>query len=556
MHQNLFSLALLILSGVATAADAPPRTLPEKAINARFDWSGWYFGGHTAYDYGNAKTTLSDPQPRRSTSWFANFNGGVQIGYAYSLPARFVLGLEADVSFPNFFKGDDQVSSLKATRGNVAERMDCVGTVRGRLGYAFDRWLLFGTGGFAWSLTRYSQQPGLTDSEDDVLRVRSGWTVGAGVELAITPDWTARLEYGYDRFGKVTAVFPSATDVESATDAHSVRLGFNWYLHWPDADTFRGEGGSEPAGADRWSIHGQFTFIEQGYPRFTSPYEGANSLSGASQLRNTASATFFLGVRVWNGGELYFNPELMQGFGLSDVRGVAAFPNGEAQKSDFRVPRFNVARLFFSQTFGLGGERETIEDDPNQVSGERDVSRITVSLGKFAVTDYFLVNSYAGEPRTTFLNWNIYGGGSYDWTMDKLSWTWGLFIELNQKFWALRAGYFLLPAESNSDSFDIHIPVRGQYTVELELRYVAFSKPGKVLFFGWLNHGNMGGYADALAEAPSVPGYPDITLTRSERVNYRVRRRRRAGDHRRSGCVLARELQSGARRDHGLDRLP
>jgi high affinity Mn2+ porin len=210
----------------------------------------------------------------------------------------------------------------------------------------------------------------------------------------------------------------------------------------------------------------------------------------------------------------------MQGFGLSDVHGVAAFPNGEAQKSSFQFPRFNAARLFLSQTFGFGGGNESIEDGPNQIAGERSVSRLTVTMGKFAVLDYFLVNAYAGETRTAFLNWNAYGGGSYDWTMDKLSWTWGGMVDLNQSQWALRAGYFLLPEVSNSNYFDTHVPERGQYAAELELRYSPLSRPGKLLLFGWLSHGNMGSFADALAEPPSTVGYPDITLTRQERTNY------------------------------------
>jgi high affinity Mn2+ porin len=269
-----------------------------------------------------------------------------------------------------------------------------------------------------------------------------------------------------------------------------------------------------------WSLHGQFTYVEQGYFAFHSPYEGPSSLSGTSQMRNTASATIFLGRRLWRDSEIFFNPELMQGFGLSDVHGVAAFPNGEAQKSSFRFPRFNAARLFLSQTFGLGGGKERLPDGPNQMGGEHSISRLTVTVGKFAVLDYFLVNVYAGEPRTAFLNWNAYGGGSYDWTMDKLSWTWGGMVDLNQPRWAFRAGYFLLPEVSNSNYFDTHVPEHGQYVGELELRYAQLSRPGKLLFFGWLSHGNMGSFADALAEPPSTIGYPDITLTRQERTNY------------------------------------
>jgi len=318
----------------------------------------------------------------------------------------------------------------------------------------------------------------------------------------------------------MTAAFPSGTRYETSFDIHMLRLGLNRQLFRSDTIAPAGKAGDPWIADGSWNIHGQVTLVGQGYRHFRSPYEGPNSLSGANQARNTGSATAFIGLRAWDGGEIYLNPELMQGFGLSDVRGVAGFPNGEAQKSDFPKPRFNMARMFLRQTFGLGGEQETMEDGPNQLAGKQDISRITVTVGKFAVPDLFNGNVYANDPRTTFLNWNMYGGGSYDWTMDKLSWTWGAVVELNQKHWALRAGYFLLPVESNSNMFDTHIPDRGQYTAELELRYQLFSQPGKLRLFGWLNHGFMGRYADALALPMTTPNYPDIALTRQVRTNY------------------------------------
>jgi high affinity Mn2+ porin len=103
--------------------------------------------------------------------------------------------------------------------------------------------------------------------------------------------------------------------------------------------------------------------------------------------------------------------------------------------------------------------------------------------------------------------------------MDQLSWTWGALAELNQRRWALRVGYFLLPTVSSTNTFDTHIPARGEYAVELERRYSLLSEPGTVRLFGWVNHGTMGGYAAAVAEPPSTPNYPDITLTRQVRTN-------------------------------------
>jgi high affinity Mn2+ porin len=104
--------------------------------------------------------------------------------------------------------------------------------------------------------------------------------------------------------------------------------------------------------------------------------------------------------------------------------------------------------------------------------------------------------------------------------MDQISYTWGAFAELNQKYWALRAGYFLESTVSNVNSFDMNIPTRGQYLAELELRYSLLSEPGKLRLLGWFERANMGSYADALAMPVTTPNYPDITQTREVRTNY------------------------------------
>jgi high affinity Mn2+ porin len=340
-------------------------------------WGGWYIGGYTGYIRGEVTSTLSNSAVPSATSSFASLYGGALLGNSFQLRSRVVLGLEADVSFPNFRDDDDLISSRRTSVGGVTERLDVLGRVRGRLGYAFDRWLLYGAGGFAWSLGRFIQSSDQSSTENDSLHFRPGWTVGAGVELAFAPRWTMRLEYIFDRMGTASATLAPGTSTESTVDLHSVRLALDWRLGGGRADDSRMDLGTLwDDSRSNWSLHGQFTYVEQGYFAFHSPYEGPSSLSGASQMRNTASATVFLGRRLWRGGEIYFNPELMQGFGLSDVHGVAAFPNGEAQKSSFRFPRFNAARLFLSQTFGLGGGKERLADGPNQIAGEHSISRL------------------------------------------------------------------------------------------------------------------------------------------------------------------------------------
>jgi high affinity Mn2+ porin len=517
-----------ILVALAGSSGAAEGVMPTKAapipytVPSAFDWSGFYVGGHVAYSVGRGSSTLSDPNPTLVGDSFSSLYGGVQGGYNYVFPSRLLLGAEADITFPNF---QTFTNGLIFTGGTVqgttvTDQIDYIATLRGRFGYAFDHWLIYGTGGFAWAQARFGETPGVASAEDKILLTRTGWTLGLGAEVAIARDWTARIEYLYDNFGTVAGVFPSGTGYQSVFDIKTLRLGLNYKLGVVGANT-AAQASSDPwpIAPGSWNVHGQFTFIEQGYPAFHSPYEGANSLSSANQAKNTVSATAFVGYRPWDGTEIYINPEITQGFGLSDTLGIAAFPSMEAQKASFPMPRFDLARVYVQQTFGLGGEQETIADGPNQIAGKEDISRLTIIAGKLSVTDFFDNNAYAHDGRTQFFNWNVDCCGSYDWTMDQISYTWGAMAELNQKFWAFRAGYFLVPTVSNTDDFDMRFP-DGEYIAELELRYSPFSEPGKLRLMAWANRADMGSYAAALAEPITTPSYPDITLVRQVRTNY------------------------------------
>jgi high affinity Mn2+ porin len=511
----------LTAAGHARAGDDTVVTKAARAP-AAYDWSGFYVGGHVAYDWGRGTSTLSDPKPTPVGDSFGSLYGGIQAGYNYVFSSRLLLGAEADITVPDFQTYTDGEIFTEGTVHNttVTDQIDYIATLRGRLGYTFDHWLIYGTGGFAWSQARFGETPGVASDEDLILLTRTGWTLGLGAEYAISPHWTARLEYLYDNFGSVSGVFPSGTGYQSVFDINALRFGLDYKLGSAGAATADAAiSDAWPIAPNSWNIHGQITAIEQGYSAFHSPYEGANSLGGASQAKDTVSTTAFIGFRPWDGTDIYINPEITQGFGLSKTVGVAGFPNMEAQKASFPMPRADMARVYVQQTFGLGGEQETIEDGPNQIAGTKDISRITVIAGRFAVTDFFDNNAYAQSGRTQFFNWNIDCCGSYDWTMDQVSYTWGAMAELNQKFWAVRAGYFLVPVVSNADDFDMNFP-DGEYIGELELRYALFSQPGKLRLMAWANHANVGTYAAALAEPITTPAYPDITLVRQVRTNY------------------------------------
>jgi high affinity Mn2+ porin len=239
---------------------------------------------------------------------------------------------------------------------------------------------------------------------------------------------------------------------------------------------------------------------------------GTNSLPGSGLIQQTWTTTAFLGVRLWQGGEFYFNQELAQGFGLNGTLGLAGFPNGEAQKAGAAFPKFRPQRYYFKQTFGLGGEQEDVADAANQLPGKRDIDRVTLIVGRFAIGDFFDGNSYAKDPRADFMNWAMWSSAAYDFPADLPGYTRGAIVELNRKDWALRAGLFEVPNAPNSDVLTYK---GGGAVVEFEERHTLFDQPGKLRLGVFGNQGNTASYrqAPAIAAADSALDINAVTAS-------------------------------------------
>jgi hypothetical protein len=271
---------------------------------------------------------------------------------------------------------------------------------------------------------------------------------------------------------------------------------------------------------EAWNAHFQTTYIWQTKPSFPALYTGDFSLRPEREKAYTFSATAAFGWRPWRGGELYFDPELVQGVPLSELRGLGGFPNGEQQKTSGPNPTLYRARLFLRQTWNHGGEKEAVESDANQLAGMVDKRRVVVTAGNLAVIDIFDNSAFAHDPRTQFLNWALFAHGAYDFAADARGYSWGAAIEYYYDDWAIRAGRFMQPAESNGLPLDTRIFTHYGDQVELEHAHTIGDQPGKLRFLAFRNKANMGGFRDALANAPNNGGVPDVSLVRKERVKY------------------------------------
>jgi len=489
---------VLALPAASLAADLPLKAPVAKAV---YDWTGFYVGGHVAY--GDAAFGPgTNPLPLQGALLphsATGFSGGYQLGYNRQLANRVVLGIEADATFT----GPTDGPALARSPVPFNTTIDYVGTVRGRVGYAFDRFMPYLTGGVAWGHTRINvnDADGVTPLFP-VGHYQAGWTAGLGLEYAVSGNWTAKAEYEYVDLSRKTYDLSGfgLGSVNVDPRIHLFKLGLNY--QFGDTPWMPAVGKPRLPDSEDWNVHAQTTVLPQGYGPIHSPYARPQSLPGGGQLQATWTATAFLGARLWDGGEIYFDPELAQGFGLNGALGLAGFSNGEAQKAGAPFPKIRAQRYYIKQTFGLGGEQEAVEDGPNQLAGKRDIDRVTLIVGRFAVGDFFDGNSYAKDPRADFMNWAMWSSAAYDFPADLPGYTRGAVVDFNRRDWAVRGALFQVPDAPNSDVLTWKT---GGAVVEFEGRYSIFDQPGKIRVGVFGNRGFTGNYSQALGTVAADP---------------------------------------------------
>lgn len=271
------------------------------------------------------------------------------------------------------------------------------------------------------------------------------------------------------------------------------------------------------------SIRGQFTGVVQWHPQFVAPYSGPNSFSAGNRNDETTDLTLYGGVHIWQGGEIWINPEIDQGFGLDNTLGLAGFSSGEAYKVGKDHPYLRLPRLFLRQVFALGGEDQKVESEANQLGGMQTSNNVTLTVGKFSVVDVFDTNTYAHDPRSDFMNWAVVDAGAFDYAADAWGYTLGAAAEWTQSWWTLRGGVFALSKIPNGKSPDSDFH---QYALieEGEERHQWRDHPGKFKLLVFVNHGRMASYDDAVHLAQLTGTVPDVAMVRhdSSRTGFAI----------------------------------
>ena len=142
------------------------------------------------------------------------------------------------------------------------------------------------------------------------------------------------------------------------------------------------------------------------------------------------------------------------------------------------------------------------------------MTRYSVTIGRFTVTDFFDNNRYSHDPREQFMGWAIMYNGAWDYPADTRGYTWGWVHEFHTRNWSLRYGSAAEPRVANGLRFDRRLLRNRADMFEGELRYAPGRHPGAVRLLGSLNHSNSGTYAEALRLSDQAGGAPDVTAPR------------------------------------------
>jgi outer membrane immunogenic protein len=240
----------LIATGIAAAAfySGPAFAVPP----APYSWTGFYIGanGGFAWNAGNTGNQIVDVLapattsnvPINSPNSMGGFGGG-QLGYNWQRD-RVVFGIETDIqgagvsgSAASSYPGN---TVLDPFTFSAKYNLDYFGTVRGRLGYAFDRTLIYATGGFAYGGVSYNAAAIFTPASEGpaynlaTSSVDTGFVVGAGFEQMLSPNWSVKAEYQYVNLGSnsVSAVYFCCSNynntVKFDNDFHTIRIGVNY----------------------------------------------------------------------------------------------------------------------------------------------------------------------------------------------------------------------------------------------------------------------------------------------------------------------------------------
>jgi high affinity Mn2+ porin len=531
----------------AMAADAPPPA---------FNWAGLYLGANLGAGF-----PLNGAERLQAASGFPSpaydlippsftrpgVTVGAQAGYNWQR-GPYVWGFETDFSLLDgrrppvgAFAATPAYSGAPVFSLEYWPSATYFASIRGRAGVAWDRWLFYLTGGVAAGGGRGPATLTIGGSEFAAGHSQSSrmkYAVGAGFEYAFADNWSARAEYRFLSQSLNTQNFDNGEGYvyASRVDNQNHILSFGLNYHFGDQNRIPGaiqygqqhnghnghngrDGEGDEATEEQYSVHGQTTNVGQAYPKFPAAYDGPNSFPSHGKADVGSTSNIFMGLRLWQGGAVYLNPEVDVGYGLANSVGAASYVDGAVAKVGRAAPYMRFQRYFLRQIIGLdgsateqssdeGSRNEVLESTQNQISGRVDRDRVVVTLGKFAVGDVFDDNVYAHDPTTGFLNFAFNTMGAFDYAADSWGYTHGLAVEWKQDWWTARGGVFQLSTVPNGEDIEPVLFRQFMSVAEFEARYELLGQPGAIKFLAYGDNGYLNKVEDAIRYAYVTGEFP------------------------------------------------
>jgi high affinity Mn2+ porin len=261
------------------------------------------------------------------------------------------------------------------------------------------------------------------------------------------------------------------------------------------ASPLTAQSSSSPA----WWLSGQVNVIYQWHPGFRAAYSGPNSLRPVSEHATSLVATLYTGVRVGPRTEILLDLESAAGGGISQAFGLAGFTNLDVVRNPTLGAAPYGARALLRYTIPLSAETAPDTRGPLNLLTAIPIRRLSVTIGKLGLPDFFDLNSEGSDSHLQFMNWTVDNNGAYDYAADTRGYTIGVVTEYRDRRWAVRWGEALMPKVANGIDYDWHVSQAHGDNVELELdRGIISGHEGIVRLLGYVNHANMGSYREAI----------------------------------------------------------
>lgn len=262
-----------------------------------------------------------------------------------------------------------------------------------------------------------------------------------------------------------------------------------------------------------WRISGQANAILQVQPGFHADYSGANSLRSDNRAALSLIGTVYAGYELTPTTAIVIAGESAGGGGLSDALGLGGFTNLDVVRNPTLGPTPYVARAFLAQVIPLS-DATRADRDALHIFRSLPARRLEILAGKLSTSETFDQNSVGTDSHMQFMNWSIDNNGAWDYAADTRGYTLGAIVAYIDPRFSMRFGELLMPKVANGNDYDFRIAHARGENLEVELHDCIAGHPGTLRLLGFLNHANMGNYAEANAVARQTGEPADITLDR------------------------------------------